>query len=230
MTEVRDWGDDEEWEGVEEGGAERPGESGEREGWEGVDEGEAGERLGESEGPALDRDWDEIETGVRPPPEPPQPPVAPPSAGRRCQGCRAVVPDGMRACPVCRTPVAAPGRRPERLAGGVLRLVFRGGRHLDVPRGRELRLGRSGTWATEASALLADEETVSARHATVVHTADGAAWVSEVAQGATNGTRVNDRVLGPDGSARLRNGDRVELGPRICFVVHGVEQEPEPEP
>ncbi|MFI2203166.1 FHA domain-containing protein [Streptomyces sp. NPDC020192] len=148
-----------------------------------------------------------------------------------------MVPTGTRACPVCLSPPAAPGGeagpgpRPERLAGGVLRLVFPGGgRHLDVPRGGELRLGRDGTWAPEAAALLADEETVSARHATVVHTADGAAWVSEVAQGATNGTRVNDRVLGPDGSARLRNGDRVGLGPRVCFVVRGVAQEPASEP
>ncbi|MBY8839976.1 FHA domain-containing protein [Streptomyces sp. SP2-10] len=105
--------------------------------------------------------------------------------------------------------------------------MFRtGGRHLDVPRGTEVRLGRSGGWAPEASAFLADEETVSARHATVVHTADGAAWVTEVPQGATNGTRVNDRVLVPDRAVRLRNGDRVELGPRVGFVVRGVEDEP----
>ncbi|KUN31639.1 hypothetical protein AQJ11_05480 [Streptomyces corchorusii] len=95
-----------------------------------------------------------------------------------------------------------------------------------MPRGGELRLGRSGSWAPEAAAILADEETVSARHATVVHTAEGAAWVTEVAQGATNGTRVNDRVLVPDRPVRLRNGDRVELGPRAGFVVRGIEAEP----
>ncbi|MCE0446488.1 FHA domain-containing protein [Streptomyces tricolor] len=144
---------------------------------------------------------------------------APAVRRRALAGC-AVVPAGTAVCPACLSPVGTPGReagagrRPERLAGGVLRLVFRtGGRHLDVPRGAELRLGRSSSWAPEASALLAGEETVSGRHATVRHTEDGAAWVTEVAQGATNGTRVNDRVLVPDRAVRLRNGDRVELGP-----------------
>ncbi|CAM5663535.1 MULTISPECIES: FHA domain-containing protein [Streptomyces] len=181
-------------------------------------------------------DWDdddewEVGAGVASPVAAPRP--SPPSVGERCPGCRRVVPAGTAVCPACLSPLGAPGRepgtgpRPERLAGGVLRLVFRaGGRHLDVPRGGELRLGRSSSWAPEAAAILADEETVSARHATVVHTADGAAWVTEVAQGATNGTRVNDRVLVPDRAVRLRNGDRVELGPRAGFVVRGIETEP----
>ncbi|MFH9087136.1 FHA domain-containing protein [Streptomyces sp. NPDC017673] len=181
-------------------------------------------------------DWDdddewEVGAGVASPVAAPRP--TPPRTGERCPGCRRVVPAGTAVCPVCLSPLGAPGwesgagPRPERLAGGVLRLVFRaGGRHLDVPRGGELRLGRSSSWAPEAAAILADEETVSARHATVVHTADGAAWVTEVARGATNGTRVNDRVLVPDRAVRLRNGDRVELGPRVGFVVRGVENEP----
>lgn len=50
--------------------------------------------------------------------------------------------------------------------------------------------------------------------------------MAEVARGATNGTRVNDRVLVPDRAVRLRNGDRVELGPRVGFVVRGIENEP----
>ncbi|MEU6664910.1 FHA domain-containing protein [Streptomyces sp. NPDC046727] len=163
---------------------------------------------------------------------PPRP--SPPPVGERCPVCARVVPAGTAKCPGCLSRLGAPARdgaggRSERLPGGVLRLVFRaGGRHLDVPRGGELRLGRSSSWAPEASAVLADEETVSARHATVVHSAEGAAWVTEVAQGATNGTRVNDRVLVPDRAVRLRNGDRVELGPRISFEVRGVEDEPEP--
>ncbi|MFI2758452.1 FHA domain-containing protein [Streptomyces echinatus] len=41
-----------------------------------------------------------------------------------------------------------------------------------------------------------------------------------------NGTRVNDRVLTPARAVRLRDGDRVELGPRVGFVVHGVEDVP----
>ncbi|MFF9089138.1 FHA domain-containing protein [Streptomyces sp. NPDC014991] len=173
------------------------------------------------------RDWDDDDewqpvTDTRPgaPPPPPPPPV-----GARCAGCGAVVPAGTP-CPRCLSGVGG-ARRPQRLPGGVLRLAFRaGGRHLDVPRGVELRLGRSSEWAPEAAEILAGEDTVSERHATVVHTADGAAWVTEVPQGATNGIRVNDRVLVPGNAVRLRNDDRVELGPRVHFVVHGIEEEP----
>ncbi|WP_234336262.1 FHA domain-containing protein [Streptomyces sp. NRRL S-1022] len=182
-------------------------------------------------GPRPADDWEEVPEVVAPGPAPHRPSPSP--VGVRCPDCAAVVPAGTAACPACLAPAGAPGRRsgaggrPERLPGGVLRLVFRGGgRHLDVPRGAELRLGRSSTWAPQASALLAGEETVSGRHATVAHTADGAAWVTEVAQGATNGTRVNDRVLVPDRAVRLRNGDRVDLGPRVGFVVRGIEDEP----
>ncbi|MFE1311342.1 FHA domain-containing protein [Streptomyces sp. NPDC058755] len=107
-----------------------------------------------------------------------------------------------------------------------MRLVFRGGgRHLDVPRGSEIRLGRSSSWAPEASELLADEHTVSARHATLDHASDGAAWLTEVPQGATNGTRVNGLVLEPGSRVPLRDGDRVELGPEVEFVVRGIAEE-----
>ncbi|MFI6348417.1 FHA domain-containing protein [Streptomyces sp. NPDC050560] len=105
-----------------------------------------------------------------------------------------------------------------------LRLVFDGG-HLDVARGEELRLGRSRGWAPRAYRLLADETSVSARHATVVHTPDGASWVTEVPQGASNGTRLNDRVLRPGSRARMHDDDRVWLGPRVSFTVHGVGRE-----
>ncbi|MER8119540.1 FHA domain-containing protein [Streptomyces sp. NPDC094031] len=152
---------------------------------------------------------------------------APPAVGARCARCAAVVPAGAGVCPGCLSPVGARERQARRLAGGVLRLVFRGGgRHLDVPRGAELRLGRSESWAPEAAALMADEETVSARHATLVHTPEGAAWLTEVPRGASNGTRVNDRVLTPGSPVRLRDGDRVDLGPEVDFVVRGIEDEP----
>ncbi|MGW1595014.1 FHA domain-containing protein [Streptomyces sp. NPDC002343] len=222
MTEVRDW-DDDDWfdDGGESGAVAEP----EPEPEPGT--GPAAGRDGGG-GEADDDDWRPVggvTTLHRPQPAPPPPPPPPP-VGERCPRCATVVPAGMPACPGCLTPVGA-GPRAQRLAGGVLRLVFRaGGGHLDVPRGGELRLGRSGGWAPEASVLLADEETVSARHAVVVHTTDGAAWVSEVARGATNGTRVNDRVLVPGQDVRLRNGDRLELGPKVCFTVHGVEDEP----
>lgn len=172
-------------------------------------------------------EWETVggATTVRAPTPPPR--SSPKPVGQRCPACRAVVPPGTEVCPACLSPVGA-GRRPRRLPGGVLRLEFRtGGGHLDVPRGTELRLGRSGTWAPEAAVLLAGEETVSAQHATVEHTEDGAAWVTEVPRGATNGTRVNDRVLVPNQAVRLSDGDRVELGPHVGFVVRGIEDGPD---
>ncbi|GAB1338718.1 hypothetical protein ACE1SV_53080 [Streptomyces sp. E-15] len=172
-------------------------------------------------------EWETVggATTARAPTPPPR--SSPKPVGQRCPACRAVVPPGTDVCPACLSPVGA-GRRPRRLPGGVLRLEFRtGGGHLDVPRGTALRLGRSGSWAPEAAVLLAGEETVSARHATVEHTADGAAWVTEVPRGATNGTRVNDRVLVPDQAVRLSDGDRVELGPHVGFVVRGIEDGPD---
>ncbi|MFF5860173.1 FHA domain-containing protein [Streptomyces sp. NPDC012751] len=172
-------------------------------------------------------EWETVggATTVRAPTPPPRP--SPKPVGQRCPACRAVLPPGTDVCPACLSPVGA-GRRPRRLPGGVLRLEFRtGGGHLDVPRGTALRLGRSGSWAPEAAVLLAGEETVSAQHATVEHTEDGAAWVTEVPRGATNGTRVNDRVLVPNQAVRLSDGDRVELGPRVGFVVRGIEDGPD---
>ncbi|MFF8593619.1 hypothetical protein ACF061_19675 [Streptomyces sp. NPDC015220] len=44
-------------------------------------------------------------------------------------------------------------------------------------------------------------------------------------QGATNGTRFNDRVLKPGSRTRLHDGDRSELGPRAGFVVRGIQEE-----
>lgn len=173
-----------------------------------------------------DDDWVTVPTDTRPPPPPPRP-----SVGDPCERCSRFVPAGTTKCPGCLSPVGArgrgAGRRTSRDAGGGLRLVFRGGGpHLDVPRNSEIRLGRSGSWAPEASELLADEDTVSAQHAILVHTSDGAVWLTEVPRGATNGTRINDHILVPGTRARLRDGDRVELGPEVGFVVRGIEEEP----
>ncbi|MEU6466240.1 FHA domain-containing protein [Streptomyces sp. NPDC046976] len=178
---------------------------------------------GHGEGYDDEDDWESLVLpGTAPLPARPLPAV-----GERCVRCSAVVPVGAGVCPGCLNPVGASGPQARRLAGGVLRLVFRGGgRHLDVPRGSEIRLGRSESWAPEAAGLMADEDTVSARHATLVHTPDGAAWLTEVPRGASNGTRVNDRVLTPGSPVRLRDGDRVDLGPEVDFVVRGIEDEP----
>ncbi|MET9450638.1 FHA domain-containing protein [Streptomyces cinerochromogenes] len=241
MAGVRDWDDDDDWGGDDWGGEARTDDdtpdteaaaAAAAEADAHVETDAEGADGGRADGDGDDDDeWGRVGRSrllTRPASVP-----SPPSVGERCRDCGAVVPAGTAVCPACLTPVGAPrreagtGRRPERLAGGALRLVFRsGGRHLVVPRGAELRLGRSSSWAPEASPLLAHEETVSGRHATVLHTADGAAWVTEVAQGATNGTRLNDRVLVPDRAERLRNGDRIELGPRVGFVVRGIEDEP----
>ncbi|MFQ6145163.1 FHA domain-containing protein [Streptomyces seoulensis] len=191
---------------------------------------------GEAAGETDPDDWEEVGEAAAPvrPPRPHRPAPRPPQTlGVRCARCPALLPTGLAVCPSCLAPVAArergggAGRAAGRIAGGALRLVLRGGAgHLDVPRGAVLHLGRSGGWAPEAAGLLADEPSVSARHATVEHTADGAAWVTEVPQGATNGTRVNELVLRPGSRFRLRNGDRVGLGPWVDFVVHGVAREP----
>ncbi|MGW2704032.1 FHA domain-containing protein [Streptomyces sp. NPDC001340] len=171
-----------------------------------------------------DDDWISVDPFA--PPPPPATPTSRPPVGTKCVRCDAIVPVGMAKCPTCLTSVL-PGQRTVRIAGGAVRLVFRGGgRHLDVPRGSEIRLGRSSSWAPEASELLADEDTVSAQHATLVHASDGAAWLTEVPQGASNGTRVNDRVLEPGSRIRLRDGDRVELGPEVEFIVRGIAEEP----
>ncbi|MFY4718861.1 FHA domain-containing protein [Streptomyces sp. LaBMicrA B280] len=185
-----------------------------------------GDDEGYDDGYGDEDDWDVIDPAAPAPPRP-SPPSPAPAVGERCVHCGVVVPAGAGRCPGCLNPAGAPDRPARRLAGGVLRLVFRGGgRHLDVPRGSEIRLGRSASWAPEAAELLADEDTVSARHATLVHTPDGAAWLTEVPRGASNGTRVNDRVLVPGSPVRLRDGDQVDLGPEVAFVVRGVEADP----
>ncbi|MFF8726350.1 FHA domain-containing protein [Streptomyces sp. NPDC015171] len=232
MPEVRDWDDEddayEEWDGGEreDGDGSSGGPDAEEwhaEVWDSHDPDDGPDGDGSDSGSA-DDDWEPV--GVVVDPVGPAAGTAAPLVGERCPECSAVVPAGMPGCPSCLAPAGA-SRRSEPPAGTVLRLVFRtGGRHLDVPRGAELRLGRSSSWAPESSGVLAGEESVSGRHATVVHGADGAAWVTEVAQGATNGTRVNGHVLVPDRAVRLRDGDRVELGPRAAFVVRGIVADP----
>ncbi|MFH8976633.1 FHA domain-containing protein [Streptomyces sp. NPDC017890] len=154
-------------------------------------------------------------------------PVTPPAAAPRlvpCPHCGARLPAGTASCPACLSPLrsgpapAGAPRGPSRTAA--LRLVFRGaGSHLEVPPGGELRLGRDPVWAPEAAGLLAGESTVSARHAGVAHGEDGTVSLTEVPQGATNGVRVNDRVLAPGRTERLVDGDRVWLGPLVSFTV-----------
>lgn len=151
----------------------------------------------------------------------PPPPVARSSAP--CPWCGARVPEGVDACPACLSPLGASGTAvPGSTPPAAWRLVFRGtGGHLEVPPGAELRLGRDADWAPEAAGLLAGETSVSARHALVAHGEDGAASVTEVPQGATNGVRVNDRVLSPGRSEPLRDGDTVWLGPWVALRVCG---------
>ncbi|MFH9569217.1 FHA domain-containing protein [Streptomyces sp. NPDC017454] len=146
------------------------------------------------------------------------PPLAP------CPHCGARLPPGTASCPACLSPLAGgpastrPARAPSRSTA--LRLVFRGaGSRLEVPPGGELPLGRDPDWAPEAAGLLAEESTVSAQHARVTHGEDGTASLTEVPQGATNGVRINERVLVPGRTEPLVDGDRVWLGPLVSFTV-----------
>ncbi|MFD6421113.1 FHA domain-containing protein [Streptomyces sp. NPDC060198] len=139
-----------------------------------------------------------------------------------CRRCGAVLPDDLTVCPACHSSVDGGPASGARTDGQELRLVFRSvGRHLGLRRGEEVTLGRSTTWAPDAATFLADETTVSGRHARVHHAGDGTAWITEVEQGATNGTRVNGRVLVPGAREQLRDGDTVHLGPRVSFLVRG---------
>ncbi|WP_246212972.1 FHA domain-containing protein [Streptomyces abyssomicinicus] len=111
---------------------------------------------------------------------------------------------------------------PARAETAELLLDFTGlGRHLRVARGGTVRLGRSTRWATpDAADLLADERTVSGRHAEVEFAEDGRVWLTEVPRGSSNGTRVNGGLaLTPGHRHEIHNGDTVELGPRVEFLV-----------
>ncbi|GGV70175.1 hypothetical protein GCM10010294_28000 [Streptomyces griseoloalbus] len=124
-------------------------------------------------------------------------------------------------------PPPAPERtpaRPARTQGLHIALHFPtlGGRLL-LNRGQTVRLGRSRSWATpEAAEILADESTVSGQHASVEYAEDGTVWLTEVAEGSTNGIRVNHhQVLTPGRGLRIRTGDTVWLGPHVNFLVRG---------
>ncbi|MFF9486016.1 FHA domain-containing protein [Streptomyces sp. NPDC014676] len=122
-----------------------------------------------------------------------------------------------------RPPGPAPPRPTRaREAGVALRFPGLGGQLL-LTRGQTVRLGRSRNWATpEAAEILADESTVSGRHASVEYAEDGTVWLTEVAEGSTNGIRVNrHQVLTPGQALRLRTGDTVWLGPHVTFLVRG---------
>ncbi|MFD5496931.1 FHA domain-containing protein [Streptomyces sp. NPDC127091] len=114
--------------------------------------------------------------------------------------------------------------RPTRAVGTRLALDFRGlGGQLLLNRGQTVRLGRSRSWATpEAAEILADEPTVSGQHASVEYAEDGTVWLTEVAEGSTNGIRVNrHQVLTPGHRLRIHTGDTVWLGPHIDFLIRG---------
>ncbi|MGW0792528.1 FHA domain-containing protein [Streptomyces sp. NPDC002911] len=113
-----------------------------------------------------------------------------------------------------------------------LALQFRGlNGQLLLSRGQTVRLGRSRSWATpEAAEILADESTVSGQHARVEYAEDGTVWLTEVAEGSTNGIRVNQQqVLIPGQGLRIRTGDTVWLGPHVNFLVRGGGPRPGPD-
>ncbi|WP_245863064.1 FHA domain-containing protein [Streptomyces thermovulgaris] len=141
-----------------------------------------------------------------------------------CSHCGRPLPSGIVACPSCHTRTDGDSRSTRvPLGGGELRLVFHGmGTYLSLPRGTRMPLGRDNTWAPQASEILGDQPTVSGRHACVEHAEDGTAWLTEVKEGSTNGTRVNDRPVWPGAREQLREGDTVWLGPRVSFLIRGL--------
>jgi predicted component of type VI protein secretion system len=67
-----------------------------------------------------------------------------------------------------------------------------------------------------------DESTVAGQHASVEYAEDGTVWLTEVAEGSTNGIRVNQhQVLTPGRGLRIHTGDTVWLGPHVNFLVRG---------
>ncbi|MCZ0986004.1 hypothetical protein O1M54_10745 [Streptomyces diastatochromogenes] len=159
-------------------------------------------------------------------PSPPRTPPSPPPIGFRCERCSTVVPTGMADCPRCLAPVGPPRRGAGR-PGGVLRLAFRGGAVTSTCRAAR----RSGWGATTAGPR---GVRVPGRRGHGVGPARdrrphfGRGGLADRGPaGATNGTRVNDRVLAPGSRVRLSNGDRVELGPEVDFEVRGIGEEPE---
>ncbi|WP_329236900.1 FHA domain-containing protein [Streptomyces sp. NBC_01460] len=128
-------------------------------------------------------------------------------------------------------PARAGNAHPVRVENAQLALQFIGlNGQLFLSRGQTVRLGRSN-WATpEAAEILADESTVSGRHASVEYAEDGTVWLTEVTEGSTNGTRVNQhQVLTPGAGLRIRTGDTVWLGPHINFLVRGGGPRPGPD-
>jgi diguanylate cyclase (GGDEF)-like protein len=81
----------------------------------------------------------------------------------------------------------------------------------------ETTLGRCST-----ATVSIDEPSISRRHASVVRTRDGHHVVQDL--GSRNGTFVNGR---PVTRARLRSGDRVQLGPELVFLFSLVDEREE---
>ncbi|WP_234328199.1 FHA domain-containing protein [Streptomyces sp. NRRL S-37] len=160
--------------------------------------------------------------------ESPSGPLTPPSAaaeGRTAPPPPDAEDDGWVSVPSGTPRPSGPAPpRPARVRETEVALRFTGlGGQLLLNRGQTVRLGRSRSWATpEAAEILADESTVSGRHASVEYAEDGTVWLTEVAEGSTNGIRVNrHQVLTPGQALRLRTGDMVWLGPHVTFLVRG---------
>ncbi|MGW5971790.1 FHA domain-containing protein [Streptomyces sp. NPDC055186] len=155
------------------------------------------------------------------PPEPDSAQGSDPDSGSDSDGWISLTPGALS------PPRPAPehtSSRPTRAVRARLALDFRGlGGQLLLDRGQTVRLGRSRSWATpEAAEILADEPTVSGQHAGVEYAEDGTVWLTEVAEGSTNGVRVNrHQVLTPGHRLRVHTGDTVWLGPHINFLIRG---------
>lgn len=98
---------------------------------------------------------------------------------------------------------------------------------LDAPEG-DHRHGRAGEWILgrhPAADITLNIRSISLRHCAISYSYAASRW-SLQDLGSTNGTRLNDKLLGPKDLCPLNIGDRLHLGPNLINVVEN-EQDTE---
>lgn len=124
-----------------------------------------------------------------------------------CPHCGAEVPDpANQVCVECHEPLGGPRS---------LRVAFPGG-EVTVHAGQSVTLGRDPE-GSPVSAVFADRDNVSRRHATLGVDSDGA-WVRD--ERSTNGTYVNDVPVPPGTRVTLTDGDTLRLAADLTATVH----------
>ena len=98
-------------------------------------------------------------------------------------------------------------------------------RHVDVPAGTSVILGRDPAQSLVAAAF-AQYDNVSRKHATVVVDDSGRATIRD--EGSTNGTFVNNERVMPYTEVRLVDGDQILLAADVTGDVSLPRGEPDP--